>query len=101
MGLNGLRAWALSLPFVRERMGQEDGTRYREFVIRCPLLALDRPWLLIRDAEPERMVIALFTHDDGEMSCIGFTTGGTAYDAPQIEAALLFAYESAFVDCSR
>ena len=98
--VDGLRAWALSLPFVRESPGVEGDTSVHELVIDCPPLHIRRVWLLISVGEPEDEVLAFITHDDGgDVSCVRFTPPPIS-DPRDLEAALLVAYESAFAGCT-
>jgi hypothetical protein len=94
--IDGLRAWALSLPFVNEHIGGEGDPNVREFVIDCPPLHVRRVWLLMRGTEPEHEVLTFLTHHYGDISCVEFTTPRLGSDARHVDAALLFAYESAF-----
>lgn len=96
-GIDGLRAWALSLPFVNEQMGEERDDDLREFVVDCPPLRIRRVWLVMRVTEPDHELLAFVTHGDGDISCVGFGMPQMSSDPAHVEAALLFAYQSTFV----
>jgi hypothetical protein len=99
-GIDGLRAWVLSLPFVSEHRRGEGDAELREFVVDCPPLHIRRIWLVMCVTEPDHEMLAFITHDDGGITCVGFGMRHMASDPGHVEAALLLAYQSAFVGSS-
>ena len=94
-GIDGLRAWLLSLPFVSEHRRGEGDAELREFVVDCPPLHIRRIWLVMCVTGPDHEMLAFITHDDGEISCVGFGKRHLTSDPGHVEAALLLAYQSA------
>lgn len=98
-GSDGLRTWALSLPFVRESTDGEGDTSVRVLLVDCPPLHVNRAWLQMGMSQSDGEVLA-FIHDDGDVFCVGLSTPSTTSDRRDLEAVLLSAYESAFAGCS-
>jgi hypothetical protein len=97
-GIDGLRAWVLSLPFVNEHTGEGADANLREFVVDCPPLRIRRIWLVMHATGPDSEVLAFVTHDDGDVSCVGLGMPHMTSDPAHVEAVLLLAYQSAFVE---
>jgi hypothetical protein len=97
-GIDGLRTWVLGLPFVNEHTGAGADADLREFVVDCPPLGLRRIWLVMHVTGSDHEVLAFVTHDDGDISCVGFGLPHMASDPAHVEAALLVAYQSTFVE---
>jgi hypothetical protein len=97
-GIDGLRAWVLSLPFVNERTGEGADAKLREFLVDCPPLRIRRIWLVMQASGPDSEVLAFVTHDDGDVSCVGLGMPQITSDPAHVEAVLLVAYQSAFVE---
>jgi hypothetical protein len=95
-GIDGLRAWVLSLPFVNELRGGVGDEDIRQFVVDCPPLRVRRVWLVIGVTEADPEVLAFVTHDDGDITCVGFGMPLMTSDPGRVEAALLVAYQSTF-----
>lgn len=87
----------LSLPFVNEHTGEDGDADLREFVVDCPPLRIRRVWLVMCVAEPDHEMLAFITHDDGDISCVGFGMPHMTSDPGHVEAALLLAYQSTFL----
>jgi hypothetical protein len=91
------RGW-LSLPFVNEHTGAGGDADLREFVVDCPPLGIRRIWLVMHVTRSDHEVLAFVTHDDGDISCVVFGLPHMAPDPAHVEAALLLAYQSTFVE---
>jgi hypothetical protein len=97
-GIDGLRAWVLSLPFVNEHTEEGADAKLREFVVDCPPLRIRRVWLVMHASGPDSEVLAFITEDDGDVSCVGLGLPQITSDPAHVEAVLLLAYEHAFVE---
>jgi len=98
-GFIGLRAWALSQPWVRERAGKLAFPDVRQYVIDCPLLDVRQVWLTILETRNPAELFAFFTLREGHVSCV--TLESESSDTEPLERALRSAYESAFAGCSK
>lgn len=84
----------LGLPFVVEQC--TDGTgRLREYLVDCPPLGVHRVWLVVRTDAAECEALAFVVYEGG-VSVVRLTSI-RATDPASLEAAVMLAYESAFL----
>jgi hypothetical protein len=98
-GIEGLRAWALSQPWVRVQTGGMTLPDLCKYVIDCPPLDVRRVWLTIFETRNPPELFAFFTLREGHVSCVTFATESS--DSQQLERSLRRAYESAFAGCAQ